>query len=271
MAQDIFDFVCIAIQRLVVQAFVHQFNGCILHTVYNVVLVLVQIWVLYVVHNLRTYYLPFIQSLCILKHQKHNVLNSSSVYIRNRVYFRYEAALLYRLPSNPCDSFFFRFLAFFFFAFVGRFSDDVLMLKLKRIQQTTREEKGETKWNGKICILNRCVVFFFYLFSVYRINVCSVAHFSKWCCLLMMFSLLYLTSIFYPFHKLILLSELIWFLFLKFVSFHFSALLIQYNMQYANGWVSFIFPSGVLWILFSFYFVRFLSYFDFRLSFRFRF
>lgn len=107
MAQDIFDFVCIAIQRLVVQAFTNSMavysiqcgsgSGSNSDSIRS------------------TMYLPFIHSLCMLKHQKHNVLNSSSVYIRNRVYFRYEAALLYRLPSNPCDFYFFRFLAFLIF------------------------------------------------------------------------------------------------------------------------------------------------------------
>lgn len=63
----------------------------------------------YTFYDIRTYYLPFSCTVYIC-------INFSSVYIRNRVYFRYGAASLYRLPSNPCDFFFFRYFCILFFS-----------------------------------------------------------------------------------------------------------------------------------------------------------
>lgn len=153
MAQDIFDFVCIAIQHLVAQAFTIQ-CGCIRCTVYSVV-VLILIRVLltvytewYVCWSIKNTIFSILHR-CI--HQKPCIFpiwSCFTIQITSKSWW----FLFLPLIWHPFS---------FIFSFVGCSTNDVLMLILKRIQQTATERKmRETKWNGKICILNRCVAFY---------------------------------------------------------------------------------------------------------------
>lgn len=226
-------------------------------------------WFKFGFYDLRTYYLLFIHTVCMYAEASRTQCSQFLIGIHRKPWtFPIWScfAILYRLPSNPCDFFFFRFFWHSFFSLV------CWPFHWQCADALTERDSANgkrAKWNGKICIWNRCVVSFF-AFLVYRINeYVLLPSFPKCCCLLMMFSLLYLTSIFYPFHKLILLSELIWFLlyFIFWNSFHFIFFFWRY-LQYANGWLSSIYPSGVLWKWFSFYFVCFhcsLSTFDSRI------